>query len=467
MNRDLSGSTATELLELYRTGAATPVDAVEACLEQIQALDPVINAIRHLRADEALAEARASAARWADGTAGPLDGVPFGLKDIVATAGVPTTGGSALYEDHVPDETASHAQRLMDAGAILLAKLETFEFACGGPHNRTFGPVRNPWDPARTTGGSSSGSGAAVAARMLPLAVGTDTGGSIRIPSAYCGLVGLKPTYGRVPRHGVMGLSWTLDHVGPMTRSVADAARMMAVMAGCDRRDATSSTQPVPDYVGALDGPLPGSRVGRLRGWFENKVEPSVLDVHEQAIADLAALGLEIVDVEVPDVDIATVAAWQICYPETLSYHSEQFGVLEDRDAMGAGLLAATPFVSAQDYLRGLRYRSVFQGALAAALDGCVALALPGFTSPPPLLDDLESPDALSAWLASAVELHIPFNYAGVPALCMPSGMAGGMPTSLQLVGLPHSDATLLALAHRYQESTGHHQARPSTVAAV
>jgi aspartyl-tRNA(Asn)/glutamyl-tRNA(Gln) amidotransferase subunit A len=467
MTVDLSDATASELLALYRRRQASPVEAVEACLARIERIDPMINAVRHLRAEESLAEAAASADRWTAGTAGPLDGVPYGLKDIIATAGVPTTGGSTLYRDLVPDETAAHAARLSAAGGILLAKLETFEFACGGPHNKTFGPARNPWDVERTTGGSSSGSGAAVAARLMPLAIGTDTGGSIRIPAAYCGITGLKPTYGRVPRHGVMGLSWTLDHAGPMTRSAEDAALMLGVIAGHDVRDSYSSRRPVPDYLAALDAPLDGARIGRLRGWFEEAVDAEVLAAHEQALAGLSAVGFEVVDVEVPDAALTVVAAWHVCYPETLSLHSGHFELLEERDEMGAGLLGATPFVAAQDYLRALRYRPVFQRALATALEGCVALALPGLATPPPSLDDLESSTALGRWLSDAVKLHIPFNYAGVPALCVPSGLVGGMPTSLQLVGMPHTDGQLLALAHRFQAATGHHLASPEVVGAV
>lgn len=460
---DLADRTATELLAGYAGGAFTPVDAVEACLRRIEALDPAVHAVRHLRADDALAEAAASAARWADGAAGPLDGVPYGLKDIVATAGVPTTGGSALYRDWVPDESAAHAARLAEAGGILLAKLETFEFACGGPVNRTFGTVRNPWDVARTTGGSSSGSGAAVAAGMMPLAIGTDTGGSIRIPSAYCGLTGLKPTYGRVPRHGVMGLSWTLDHAGPMTHSAADAALMMDVIAGHDPGDAYASHRPVPAYVGALDAPPVGARLGRLRGWFEEGVDPRVLERVDEAAAVLGELGYELVDVDVPDADLAAVASWLVCYPETLAYHAGVFDRLEERDEMGAALLGSTPFVSAADYLRALRYRTVFQRSLATALDGCAALLLAGAEAVAPPLDELHG-EGLATWLATAVRLHIPFNYAGVPALCLPSGLVDGLPSSVQLVGLPHTDATLLAIAHHYQGATAHHRARPALV---
>lgn len=465
---DLAEATATELLAAYAARTATPVDAVDACLRRIEALESQVNAVRTLLADEALAAAVASAGRWAAGTARPLEGVPYGLKDIIATAGVTTTGGSAMYRDLVPTETAAHAARLEDAGALLLAKLETFEFACGGAHNKTFGPVRNPWDPERTTGGSSSGSGAAVAAGMVPLAIGTDTGGSIRIPAAYCSLAGMKPTYGRVPRHGVMGLSWTLDHAGPMTRSVEDAALMLGVIAGHDRRDSYSSERPVPDYSEAVHTPLPaGARVGRLRGYFEETVEPDVLAVYEAALGELAGLGVQIVDVEIADVALAAAAAWTICWSETLSLHTGHFAMLEDRDVMGAGLLGAAPFVSATDYLRALRYRAVFQRSVEAAMGGCLALVLLGSGSPPPRLDDLATAEAQGDWLFDATRHHIAFNYAGVPGLCVPAGLSGGLPVSLQFVGMPHADDTLLQLGAAFQRNTDHHLARPTMVQAV
>ncbi len=465
MTDELCDKTASDMIIGYAEGHFSPVEVIESCVRRIAATEERINAIRHLRAEDAMHEASVSAARWSEGTARPLEGVPFGLKDIVATAGVPTTGGSSLYLDLVPSESASHAVRLAQSGAILLAKLETFEFACGGPTNRTFGSVRNPWDPSRTTGGSSSGSGAAVAAGMMPLAIGTDTGGSIRIPAAYCGLTGLKPTYGRVPRHGVMGLSWTLDHAGPMTRTARDAALMMTSISGHDPRDVHSSSRPVPDYLAGLDQPPNGGRIGRLRGWFEDGVDPDVLERYEAGLEAFQHLGYTVEDVTIPDVDIAAVAAWQVCYPETLALHAANFSALDDRDEMGAGLLAATPFVSAADYLRSLRYRTVFQHSLGDALNDKVALALPGTASTAPRLAGLTG-SALGEWLASAVRQHIPFNYAGVPALCIPSGLVEGMPASLQLVGMPHCDRILLAMGHQFQVATDHHLARPAMALA-
>jgi aspartyl-tRNA(Asn)/glutamyl-tRNA(Gln) amidotransferase subunit A len=459
----LADLTASELLAQYKDGKASPVEATQACIERIGEVDGSLNAILLLLADTALKQARESERRWQEGNARPLEGVPYGLKDIIATAGITTTGGSALFRDNVPTDDAALARRLADAGAVLLAKLHTFEFACGGADNRTFGPCHNPWDLARTTGGSSSGSGAAIAGREMPLAIGTDTGGSIRIPAAYCGITGLKPTFGRVPRHGVMGLSWTLDHAGPMTRSAEDAARMLAVIAGADTGDPTSSTRPVPDYPALLSTPVHGMKLGRPRGWFEDLMHPAVAAVFETALADLAGLGISIVDVELPDVDVVETATWSIMYAEMLSLHAGHAHLIEERDAMGAGLLAAGPYVHASDYLKALRYRTVFQHQLDAAMSSVDALVVPGATTVAPRLHDMlaDLGDEQVDWLKIACRTHVPFNYSGSPGLCLPSGLVDGLPASIQLVGRPHDEATLLTIGAAYQRATDHHRAAP------
>jgi aspartyl-tRNA(Asn)/glutamyl-tRNA(Gln) amidotransferase subunit A len=460
---ELHELTAAELLAAYAGGQASPVEAVASCLERIEAVDGSLNAVLTLLADEATAGAVDSAARWQRGEARPLEGVPFGLKDIVATAGIRTTGGSALFRDDVPVHDAALAARMTGAGGLLLAKLHTFEFACGGADNRTFGPCRNPWNTDRTTGGSSSGSGAAVAARELPLAIGTDTGGSIRIPAAYCGITGLKPTYGRVPRHGVMGLSWTLDHAGPMTRSAVDAAHLLAVIAGHDPRDPSASRRPVPDYVAATTAPVAGLRVGRPRGRFEDRIHPDVAAAFETSLADLAGLGVEVVDVELPDVELAETSMLLIMYAEMLSLHADHAHLIEERDSMGAGLLANGPYVSAADYLRAMRHRPVWQQQVGTAMAGLAALAVPGAVSVAPRLDDMlaDLGDEQVDWLMVAMRTCSPFNLTGQPALSLPAGFSAGMPVSLQLVGHPHGEEALLALGAAFQDVTTHHTAAP------
>jgi aspartyl-tRNA(Asn)/glutamyl-tRNA(Gln) amidotransferase subunit A len=459
----LADASARELLHLFSTGDAQPVDAVRDCLARMEEVEPSINSVITPLAERALDQAAESGKKWRDGTARRLEGVPYGLKDIIATAGILSTGGSSLYKDNVPTEDAVLASRLADAGGILLGKLHTFEFACGGAINKTFGIARNPWDTNRTTGGSSSGSGAAVAAGEVPLAIGTDTGGSIRIPCAYNGITGIKATFGRVPRHGVMGLSWTLDHAGPMTRTVEDAALMLGVIAGGDPKDATSFDLPVPDYLASVGAPINGMRIARARGWLEDVAHPGVLEKLEQALAVLSTQGVEVVDVEIPDIDLTATAGWTVMYAEMLSLHDAHFPMIEDRDEMGAGLLAASPFVSANDYLAALRFRPMLQKQLETAMEGCDALATPTVVTVAPLLADMlaDLGDHKVDWLEVAVRNCIPFNFTGSPALVLPMGLVNDMPTSLQLVGRPFDEGTLFALGSAFQRITDHHRLRP------
>ena len=459
---DLADCTASELVDLYAAGTASPVEATKACLERIAATDGAINAILLLLEDAALAQAAESESRWSRGTARAFEGVPYGLKDIIATAGVATTGGSALYQDWVPRTGAVLADRLAAAGGVLLAKLQTFEFACGGAMSKTYGPVRNPWDLARTTGGSSSGSGAAVAAGMMPMAIGTDTGGSIRIPAAYCGITGLKPTHGRVPRTGVMGLSWTMDHAGPMTRSVADCALTMGVIAGYDASDPSSSSLPVPVYRPARDSAR-GMRVGRPTGYLTEAMHPDVAAAFESALAALAEAGATIVDVDLPSIHLAEAAGWLIVYAEMFALHEGHIPGIDDRDEMGAGLLARGPFVSAADYLRALRLRTVVQREMEQVFAGIDALACPGATTIAPLLEDMlaDTGSQRVDWLEVAPRTSLPFNFTGQPGLCMPMGTVDGLPVSLQLVGRPHDEQTLFALGSAFQAATDHHLATP------
>jgi len=458
----LADCTVEELLSRFAEGSATPSEALASCLERVAAVDDDINAVLEPTLEQASAAAEVSDRRWADGTQRRLEGVPFGVKDLIATEGIRTTGGSALFRDNVPGYDAAVVERLTSAGAVMVAKLQTMELACGGAENRTFGTSRNPWNRERTTGGTSSGSGAAVSAGELPFAIGTDTGGSIRIPAAYCGATGLKPTYGRVPRHGVMGLSWTLDHVGPITRTVEDAAHVLAAVAGRDDRDPTSSHRAVPDYRPAMGAPVEGLRVGRPRGWFEEIMEPIVADAFDRAVDEVAAMGVTVVDVDLPDVDIWDVASWTIVYTEALSYHQEYMYDVENRDAMLAGMLACSPYVHAVDYARALRYRRVAQGQLERAMEGLAALVVPGAISTAPPLGDVSGTEESALWMLAATRTTLPFNFTGSPGLCVPAGLAGNLPTSLQFVGRPHDEATLFTLGSAFQRSTRHHLDRPA-----
>ena len=458
---DLGELTATELLDAYRTGEATPLEAVEACLRRIDAVDGRVGAVLTLEAERAVASARAATDRWRSGAPRALEGVPFGVKDIIFTEGVRTTGGSAIYEDFRPTESAVVVTRLEAAGAIRLAKLQTFEFAIGGTAATT-----NPWNSEFWTAGSSSGSAAAVAARELPLALGTDTGGSITIPSSLCGISGLKPTYGRVPRSGVMPLSWTLDHVGPMARSAEDLARALSVMAGADPRDPNSSHAPVPDYAGQLEGSLNGLRVGRPQDWFLERCHPEIAQVVDEALAVLVDHGARAVDVSLPVTHSADPHAIEvtIILAELASLHSDH---QDDRARYGPEfrrLFIRAQFVAAVDYLHALRARHLVQRDFEAAFEAADVLLAPAVVYPTPRLDDLRADlgDEVVPLADVVARATGVFNVIGAPTVTMPAGFdSRGLPIGVQIAARPHADALALRVAHGFQQVTDAHLQAP------
>jgi len=454
--------TAQDLLDAFATGAASPTEALDSCLGRINEVDGDINAVLTVCEERGRAEARESERRWAAGEARPLEGIPYGLKDIIATASIRTTGGSSIYRDHVPAEDACLTARLTAAGGVLAAKLQTYEFAFGGEINTHYGAMRNPFDLRRTTGGSSGGSGGAIAARELPLAIGTDTGGSIRLPAAYCGITGLKPTYGRVPRHGVMGLAWTLDHAGPMARTVEDTALMLGAIAGFDARDPQCVDVAVPDYGAALDGDISGTTVGVPTSWFFEKVHPDVSAACDDALATLAGLGCEVVPVDLPGIDLAEHIGWVMLSAEVASYHEGTFGRLDEYDGRFAERLANAQFVTAKDYLAAQRHRGVVQAGMTTAFESVDVLLTPGTPTTAPLLGEMVADlgDLQVPWLSVAACCTFPFNVTGMPALVLPSGLAAdGMPTSIQLAARPFDELTCLRVGHAFQQATAHHLA--------
>src|SRR5688572_26999325 len=322
---DLAFTSMTDLARMIATKAVSPVDVVREHLERIARLES-LRAYITVCGDAALEAARAAeAAVMAGGPLGPLHGVPIALKDLFDTRGVRTTAGSLIRKDHVPTEDATVVRRLREAGAIVLGKLNMHEFAYGPEGlNAHYGHARNPWDAAaeRIAGGSSSGSGVAVAAGLAAGALGTDTGGSIRIPASLCGITGLKPTYGRVSRAGAVPLSWSMDHIGPMTRSAADCALMLRAMAGYDAADATSSVLPVPDYAAALTGDVKGLRIGLLRDFFLDGAAPDVKTAVEQAARTLTAAGAVVDEVRLPLMDAVGAAAFAVVACEALAWHA-------------------------------------------------------------------------------------------------------------------------------------------------
>lgn len=460
---NLCDLTATELLDVFRSGTASPVDAVKSCLRQIEVLDRDVNAILTLVEERCLEKAAVSEQRWRVREPRLLEGIPFGVKDVIQTAGVRTTGGSKIYGDLVPTESAVAVQRLEAEGALLLAKTQTYEFAVGD--NSHYGPTRNPWDLGRSTGGSSSGSAAALAAREMPLAIGTDTGGSIRIPSTLCGVTGLKPTFGRVPRHGAMTLSWTLDHVGPMARSVRDVALMFKVMAGYDARDPTSIQLEPSHTEDSFNVGVKGIRLGVPKDWFFELIDPAVESSTSDALAALEEEGAELVEVRLPNAHLSEAIGWTIIYAEAASMHESTLNRLDEYSApMTQEFFANAQFVSARDYLKALRTMHVIQSDFQQAFDTVDALVVPGVVATAPRLDDMvfQIDRKPFPWGDVVARLTLIFNIAGLPALAVPSGMTdAGLPVGIQIAAPPLREDTCFRIGHTYQQITSHHLQAP------
>lgn len=455
---ELTDLTATALLEGYRAHDIDPVDALEACVVAMVSDNNALHAVVTVNDEAARIAAVRSSRRWRDGSARPLEGVPFAVKDIIETAGVLTAAGSPMFADHVPTSSATVVARLEEAGGIMVAKTTTPEFAFGD--ETTDGAV-NPWGRDRWTGGSSSGSAVALASRQVPLAVGTDTGGSIRVPASYCGVSGLKPTFGRVPRGGVFPVSWTLDHVGPMARSVSDVALMLAVMAGPNSRDPDSSDRSIPEYPGGRLDSLRGIRIGVPDGWLASGCTRGVIDARDEALKVLEGLGAEIKPVVVPNAELACTIAWVITVVEFAAHHNERLDRVEDFTPMAAQRLVAGARTSAVDYLKALRSRDLVQRGFERVFADVDVIMTPGTPSAAPTTADFFD-DGDRLWLDKVARNFLPFNVTGMPALVVPTGFDEGLPVSAQVVAPPHADALCLRVGAALQLATSHHESRPS-----
>jgi len=466
---DLFFTSMTELARMIATKAVSPVEVVRAHLDRIAALDPGLRAYITVCDDAALEAARAAeTALMSGGAVGPLHGVPYALKDLYDTAGLRTTGGSRILADRVPAKDATVTQRLARAGAILLGKLNMVEFAYGpeglNPH---YGHARNPWDAGvhRMAGGSSSGSGVAVAAGLAPGSLGSDTGGSIRIPASLCGITGLKPTYGRVSRAGVLPLAWSMDHVGPMTRSAADCALMLGAMAGYDPADASTSVLPVPDYAAALTGDLKGLRVGLLRGFFLEGATPEVRAAVEAAAATLTHAGAVVDELSLEQMGLVPAASTAIVAAEALAYHAEFLRTrAAEYDPDVARRLRLSAFVGGAHYVRAQQVRGLVRDAVDAALARRDVLLAPSTPLVAPALDARQTTlgDGPSDVRGALLRFTRPFNLSGHPACALPCGFtAGGLPIGMQLVGRPFDEATVLRAADGFQRLTDFHARRP------
>ena len=447
----------------------SPVEVVRAHLERITALDGSLGAFITVTADAALAAAgEAEAAVSAGRPLGPLHGVPLGLKDLYDTAGVRTTGGSKILAQRVPSADATVVRRLREAGMIVLGKLNMVEFAYGPEGlNSHYGHARNPWDPRthRMAGGSSSGSGVSVAAGLAPAALGSDTGGSIRIPCSLCGLTGLKPTYGRVSRAGVLPLSWSMDHVGPMTRNAADCALVLGAMAGYDAADPTSSVLPVPDYTAALTGDVRGLRVGLLRSFFLEAATPEVRVAVEAAARTLEKAGALVDEVALPSVRAASAGSLAVVATEALTYHAAWLRArASEYDPEVRTRLMLGAFVSGVHYVRGQQARALIRREVDDALARHDVLLAPATPIPAPGIEERQTSlgDGPSDIRSALIRLTRPFNFSGHPACSAPCGFtAGGLPIGMQIVGRPFDEATVLRVADAYQRLTDWHARRP------
>jgi len=467
---DLTLSSVSELAQAIRAGKVGPVEATRAYLDRIARLDPTLHAYITVDADGALAaaavlEREAAAGAWR----GPLHGVPLAHKDLFLIPGLPTSCGTRTPDYFVGAPPCTAVARLQAAGALTLGKLNMTELALGPfGDNAHHGDVQNPWRIGHVSGGSSSGSGAAVVAGLAAGALGTDTGGSIRLPAAACGVVGLKPTYGRVSRAGVMPLSWSYDHVGPLARTVRDAALMLATIAGVDPLDATSSRQPVPDYVAALDGSVAGLRIGVAGGFYADGLDATVTAALAEAVTVLGGLGARVEPLAVPDPGpIVSGSSNVMVRAESAAIHSrllkERPGELQPavRDRMAPGLT-----VTAYDYLQGQRLRAQLTREFIDAVFSRVdVLATPTIPEPAPALAHVKAGATADviARMGRFSRLTRPFNALGLPALSLPCGAApDGRPLALQLVGRPFDEATLLRLGHAYERATAWHRLRPA-----
>jgi aspartyl-tRNA(Asn)/glutamyl-tRNA(Gln) amidotransferase subunit A len=467
---ELVWATAVDLARLIARKGVSPIEVVRAHLDRIAALDASLHAYITVCADDALAAAgEAEQAVMAGLTLGPLHGVPVGLKDLFDTRGVLTTGGARkILGERIPEADATVVARLRAAGAIVLGKLNMHEFAYGPEGlNDHYGHARNPWDLAtrRIAGGSSSGSGVAVAGGLCPVALGSDTGGSIRIPASLCGITGLKPTYGRVSRAGVLPLAWSMDHAGPMTRSAADAALVLSAMAGYDPADLSTSVLPVPDYTAALTGTVKGLRVGVLSADFLEPAAPAVRDAVRTALRLLEQMGAVVDDVRLEGMEHVAAASGAIVASEAFAYHApwlrRQPGDYQ-RDVRERLRLGAV--ISGPQYVRAQQFRAVVReevNRLLARRDVLVAPSTP-ITATPVDVTRVTIGNAQADVRGALISLTRPFNLSGHPACSIPCGFSSeGLPIGLQIVGRPFDEATVLRVADAYQGATDWHTRRP------
>jgi aspartyl-tRNA(Asn)/glutamyl-tRNA(Gln) amidotransferase subunit A len=443
---------------LLRRKAASPVDLTQACLKRIERYNSTLNAFITVTSEQALGAAREMEAEQRRGKwRGTLHGIPIALKDNIDTAGIRTTAASELFKDRVPSEDAEVVRRLQNAGAILLGKTNLQEFAYGGTSSVSyFGPVHNPWALDRIPGGSSGGSAAATAAGLCFGSLGTDTAGSARIPACYCGIVGFKPTYGRVSNRGVVPLSWTLDHVCPLCRTVEDAALMLGVIAGYDELDPSSADTPVPDYSSAFKLQVSKLRLGVPRTPFFEGLDPEIAKAVDNAIEVLRKLTATVGEVKLPSTTIPIDEIYvNVRSVEGYSYHSQWINespekyqaVTRERISRNAAEIKAPV------YARARRELDLLRRQIKKVFTTVDLLAMPTLPTPP---------GAIAQGAEPSIRNTSPFNVLGLPAISVPCGFTtSGLPIGIQIVGAPFAESTVLALAHAYERETEWHKRHP------
>ncbi len=474
---DIAFLSATELGSAIQSKQISPVEAVEAYLERIERIDPKINSYITVCADLARQEALQAEAEIRRGEyRGPLHGIPIGIKDQIYTKGVRTTDASKIRSDFVPKEDATVVTNLKKAGAIVLGKLNMSEFAHGEPQSSAFGPARNPWDLSRSPGVSSTGSGAATAARLCATSLGEDTGGSIRGPAANCGLVGLRPTWGRVSRYGVDGAGWSFDTIGPISRTVEDCAITIGGIAGYDAKDPYTHQVPVPDYQAALTGDIKGLKVGVVR----ELLDPEELDLHPQmrqavvnAIEVLAELGADVREVSMPLAEKTGYITRAITHVDRVSLHPEWLrGRPQDYHYNTRVHFTTANLVPAQVYYKAQKLRTMVRRQVLGLLEEVDVLIQPTSGHPANIINldqKVESQEHAKSALAAG-GFRGPYSLSGAPALSILCGFTsegeGGLPLAMQIAGRPFDEATVLRVAHAYEQAVSWNKRVPPAALA-
>jgi aspartyl-tRNA(Asn)/glutamyl-tRNA(Gln) amidotransferase subunit A len=456
---DLAWLALTEAAALVKARTVSPTELVTACLERITTYNPKLNAFITITGEAALARAKALEADQRTGTIrGPLHGVPIALKDNIDTAGIRTTAASSVFDDRVPTENAEVARRLTAAGAIVLGKLNLHEFANGGTSATSYyGPVRNPWALDRNPGGSSGGSAAAVSAALVYGALGTDTGGSIRTPASYCSIVGLKPTYGLVSIRGIIPLVVSLDHCGPMTRTVADAALMLNVLAGYDRFDIASVEHAAEDYVAAMAAPVKGLRVGVARAPFFDHLDADVTAATEAALKTIGTLTRSMTDVVLPSTRDVNLNGEMYAWHETLFSQMAGRYQIPTRRNLQSGNNTKTA-----DYIRGRWALEALRRRIDDSFTDVDVVVLPTRRHTPRTVDAALQREETDVPRNPELENTGQFNVYGIPAISVPCGFtAAGLPVGLMIAGPRFAEGRILALARAYEQATQWHTQRP------